>query len=450
MKKKAANPSIKAGPAQTQACSAWDGERRIEGNLTLGVEGALFYGQDTPADRPSQFKKARHWATHHWLVRSILQVRASFYHFGFRIGSTAGKVEGRLARWRDNNVDMWSRYARECWMENLVQDNVLGLWTNNGVPPIIYPLERVEFRDEFGVERIKIQHGLNASQVDKMSLPPKTKAAFKKSSTLELGHDDPLFGFEILKRERMGAGFGPTAIEPIFSACAETESHEVGDAQLAASGRTVYEQHQLGHEIKSGMHAGSPVHFWNKDRAKLVEKQIKGKSGHVRVTTNFDHKILWPRPDPKNFDAKKYESAIQRIAWWGMPLGHMILTRSLNPFLMPMLKTLAADERVRVGTHLRKVFIEALGAPEEVKPVWSNRCFNDPRIAADLLKTGLQAGPLSQGTFVEEAGYDAEEERERKLEESKLSKKVLEPAYDMHHGPISKLKGKPGGTPDES
>lgn len=418
----------------------------------MGVEGSLGIGADAPLDKPNQFVKARHWFKHQWFVRGVLLLKYAFFHYGFRLVAEDGSQPDKLKKWELNNRRMYRRYAREAWQEWLVQENVVALWMNNGRPPVAYPLERCEYTDAFGGERLKIRHGLNTQQIDELDVPAKVKAVLKAKSEIVLTHHNGVFEFDVLKRERTGSGFGVPAVEPLFTVAAQLESLEVGDAQLAAAMRLVYEQHLMGYEIKTGIHAGSKANHWNKTRAQGFEKSIKGKTGHVKITTNFDHKINIGagRPDPKQFEGTRYDAGIQRIAVWAMPLGQMLLGRSLNPFLMPMLKVQALAEREYVGEHLAEVFVNALGAPAGTKVAWSNRVFSDPRVAADLLKTGLQAGPLSQGTFIEEAGYEIQTERERKEEEGALPKKQVEPIYDMHHGPPSKLKGKPGGAKDES
>jgi hypothetical protein len=125
----------------------------------------------------------------------------------------------------------------------------------------------------------------------------------------------------------------------------------------------------------------------------------------------------------------------------------LILGKTLNPYLLPMLKIQAVAEREIVAEHLRTVFIEALGAPDDIKLVWSNKPFVDPRIAADLSKTALASGPLSQTSFLEEIEADPEEERENKAMEAKLPKSQTTPIFDAAHGD-KKPPGRKPGTRD--
>ena len=458
--------------SKSALCSSWEGERVLDGFASIGrVEAELSKAQDDPMDRPRQFEKARHWFKHHWFIRSIILMRYHFFTFGFAVKSegppslgasasaeaTADKSARhsatRVAEWERNNRRMYRRYAREAWLEWLLQDNVVGLWRKaGGRPPLAYPPERCEFSDLFGSETLTINHGVRQEHITTIGAFSRSEQREFQANPMELKltHDSKVFGFDVLKRERTGSGFGIPTVAPLFVCAAQLQSLEVADAQLAAACRTVMEQHLMGHEIKAGIHAGSKAHFWNKSRAQGFEKSVKGKQGHVRITTNFDHQIKqaanWP--DAKVYDAKRYEAGINRMALWAMPLGQMVLGKSLNPFLLPMLKFQAAGEREYLAEHLRQVFIEGLGAPAEIKLVWSNKCFADGRIAADLSKMALAAGPLSQRSFLEEIGADQEEEWDRKEAEGAKSKKLTTPIYDAAHGPPKKGAGRTPGTRD--
>jgi hypothetical protein len=59
--------------------------------------------------------------------------------------------------------------------------------------------------------------------------------------------------------------------------------------------------------------------------------------------------------DPKMYDAKKWDTIIQRLLWWAGPVGFMMLAKSVSPFLLLMLKTAAAEDRQTIGAHLEEV-----------------------------------------------------------------------------------------------
>jgi hypothetical protein len=435
--------------------SAWEGERLLDGFASIGrTEAELSKAQDNPLDRPRQFMKAReHWR-HQWFVREITRLRFSFYHYGFKIVSEEKKARKAVKDWAKSNRRMYRKYAREAWLEWLVMDNVVGIWRVKGIkPPVVFPPECCHFSDLWGNEILKMRHQMTTEHITTIGAFSRTEqAAFASSKVageLTLEHGGNVFDFDVLRRERTGAGFGVPTVADIFLPAAEATSLDAGLQTLSGACRYVMEQHLMGHEIKSGIHAGSPAHFYNKKRAEAFEKQTKGKTGHNRVATNFDHLVRqaanWP--DPKHFQDVRYSSAMMRFAVWSMPLGQMLFGKTLNPFLMTMLKVQAQAEREFMEEHLRTVFVQALGAPEETKVAWSNACFTDPRIAADMMKTGLAAGPTSQTTFQREAGMDPEEERENKSEESKLPEAETHPIYDAAHGP-DKLKGRKSGSRD--
>jgi hypothetical protein len=262
---------------------------------------------------------------------------------------------------------------------------------------------------------------------------------------------DKLFHFRVLKDEAVGMGLGWPDLITLFHVCSLEESLLVGDRQLADVCRTVYEQHLLGHEIKSGLHAGSPVHFINKPRAEATKKQIKSKKGHVQLATNFDHQIIFGagRPDPKQYDALRYKAVAEQMAVWGMPYAQMMLG-IINPFLMTLARQQAEVERQHMGPFLAEIFREGMGAPVEVFCRFDDSCFWDSRLLLDVLKSGLANGPLSQETFLRGTGFNVNDERSRKLAEGELPKTVLEPAFDAAHGNPDEKGGKPPGGKDKS
>lgn len=435
--------------------SAWEGERLLDGFASIGrVEAELSKAQDDPMDRKRQFEKARHHFKHQWFIRTITLMRQAFYHYGFRIGSEEGKVSPAIKKWERNCRNTYRRYAREAWLEWLIVENVVGLWRRKGgKPPLTFPPERCDFTDIFGWEKIKLRHDITREQSTTIGSFTRTEGeALTKndSKVLELDHDDKVFGFDICRRERRGSGFGVPAMEPLFTCAAQMMSLEVGDAQLAAACRMVMEQHSMGHEIRSGLHAGASTHFWKKSRAEAFAASVKGKTGHLRITNNFDHVIKqaanWP--DPRLWDGKKYDSGYDRMAMWSAPLGQMLLGKNLNPFLLMILRFQAGQEREYMGEHLRTIFVEGLGAPADIKVCWSDKCFKDSRIAADLLKTGFAGGPVSQTAILQEADLDPEEQRELKAEEAKLPKGQTTPIFDAAHGAPDKTKGRTPGSRD--
>jgi hypothetical protein len=422
----------------------------------------LAFGQDNPQQNiEDSFGKARYWFRNNWLVQNIILLRYVFFNFGFKIKAIDKADQPKVDVWLARRMpgvkkkitieQELKRYGRDAWLELLTLQNVIGVWAEEG-RPLVFPAEDCEFTDVFGAEVLTIETNLTRETIGRMKgLSAAEKDALlnvNATGKLKLTHGNGAFSFDVVKREKIGKGLSWPGLATIFTTCAQNESLEVGDAVMAHMMRRVYELHKKGHEIKSGPHAGFSTHFLKPDYAKKTESNIKGKVGHVAMCVNFDHTVDFPRPDPKHFDAKRYASAIERIKLWGLPLAQMILDRALNPYQMDILKAQALGEREMMKDHLERIASECLKAPVPVAITWSNRCFRDSRLAADLLKYGMQWGPLSQTTFLDETGYDAETERENKDKESKLPKAQVEPLVDANHGKDQKPAGKKRGTAD--
>lgn len=429
--------------------AAWESE--IAGGKRIAE---LAFGQDTPQTNVQDaIKKARYWFQYNWMVGTIVLMRLAFYNFGLKIKAADKKDADKVDEWakREEISNEIHRYARDAWLEFLVTDNVVGVWRLKG-KPIAFQAEDCEFTDNFGNEILKVELGMGPEQLKDIAglTPGEIKAIANTGGKLQLTHANPLFSFDVVKREKIGQGFAWPGLARLFICAAQTEGQEVGDNLLGQTDRKVYEQHIMGHETRYGPMAGSKANFVNNEKAKLIEKQLKGKVGHITLATNFDHKIVIGagRADPKFFDAKKYEGAIKKMGIWGAPLAQMFLERNLNPNLMDILKQLAALDREYIAPHLKKVFTSTLKPPAEIKIIWSNRCFKDARLAADLLKFGVQWGFISQQSAQEESGYSPDEEYARKAQEAKLPDAETQPLVDANHGDKKAAAGRKRGTPD--
>lgn len=444
-----------------------DGFDPGEAHLTCGFEAVdttvetLSFGKESGKQaeklKANAFQKARRWSRH-WFVASILQLRQAFFNYGFTLTAADKKDRDKLKAWKTDakseKMREWiADYTDDLWSEWLLLENVISFWRNASERPVLLNLEDCEYSDAFGSELLCIKHNLTTEQINKLKgWSEEEKKRLRAKNVLEIGPDDELFHFKVSKRARAGLGLGWPSFMGIFEALGQGESLEVGDAIMAFAGRTVWEQHKIGHEVTAGVMAGTEKFHYNKKHADAFIKACKGKSGHHRVTTPFDHEISFPRVDPKNFDAARYASVIERLRWWSQPLAQMIDARGITPYLLRLLKMQARPAREKMGRHLTQTLNEVFEPPCRVLPAWSNHCFVDERLASDLLKAGLAAGPISQTTFAEEAGYDPELERERKTVEAGLPKAETYPIWDAAHGvnPVTgEMPGKPPGTQDK-
>jgi hypothetical protein len=404
--KSKSKPQSRAGTAlppysAKQLCSAWEldstsfaWDNRWGMPLEAAAVGA-FAGDDVMRPPTSTiFQQARRWYRLHAFIRTVIQLKLGFFnsgllgerlvavnpkkpdgekelevHPGIRAVNT--KDDERIAKWKRENAEEIARVVIDVWLSFLLQRNVVCLWSK-GTRAILYPPEGVTYSDLFGMETLTIRHGLKDEQID--GLPGLTKAErdiLKSNRNLKLTHESKIFSFKILKEESVGMGFGWPDLVTLFHVCSLNESLLVGDRQLADACRSVYEQHLLGHEIKSGNHAGSPAHFMKKPRAEAVKKEIQSKKGHIQLATNFDHKILIGagRPLPEQYDTKRYAQIAEQMAVWGLPFAQM-LNGQINPYLMTLARQMGDVDRKRVRPYLASILREALHAPGPVTVQW--------------------------------------------------------------------------------
>src|ERR1017187_7488373 len=195
------------GQRMAQAhCAVWEGERLLEGFYTIGrVEAELGKSQENPTALPRMFEKARYWFQNQWFVRAITLLRYAFFHYGFTLkaeGDGGRKTEDRgreaVKTWERNNRKAYRRYAREAWLEWLVQDNVIGLWREAGLfPPLIWPVECCKFQDVFGVEQLKLTHGMTEADMKAARLKPKERELLTNDGKMTLQHGNGVFEFEV-------------------------------------------------------------------------------------------------------------------------------------------------------------------------------------------------------------------------------------------------------------
>ena len=432
-------PPMRADQPRTlsgQLCSAWEldstsfaWDNRWGMPLEAAAVGA-FAGDDVMRPPTSTiFQQARRWYRLHAFIRNVIQLKLGFFNSGL-LGErlvavnpkkpdgekklevhpgiravNAGDTE-KVDQWKQKNAEEIARVTLDIWMSFLMLRNVVCLWRKpklGGMPSgrvIIKPPESVGYSDEFGVELLTLKHGLTGEQIDGLpGLSAAERALLKTTQNLKLTHDSKVFFFKVLKEEPVGMGFGWPDMATLFHACSLNESLLVGDRQLADACRSVYEQHLLGHEIKSGNHAGSPAHFMKKPRAEAVKKEIQSKKGHIQLATNFDHliKIGAGRPEPMQFDTKRYAQVAEQMAVWGLPFAQM-LNGQINPYLMTLARQLGDTDRKRVRPYLTAVLQEALLAPAPITLQWDDACFWDSRMLLDLLKAGV-AGRAGTGKF---------------------------------------------------
>jgi hypothetical protein len=331
------------------------------------------------------------------------------------------------------NREMIAKFTDDCWDEWLLLDNVTAMWLDNQGYANTIPIERCQYTDVVGVPVLHFQHGLGP--LDIIKLPPDQQERFKRFPQILI---NAKFGehFKVLKRAAFGQGYGLPRLYSIFRLLGEIESKQIGMSQMAFMMREVTRFHKLGHEVKNGDRAGKPLHFWKKERSDAVVKTWKDSVGTHDRTANFDHVIEFPWPDLKVFDELAWKGSDARLMQWAGPLAAMMVARGVMPYLSPLLRAQATEDRLKMAEFLGMVINTAFEPPLPIKVKWSNTIFNESRLAAELVKFGAQQGWISATTGKDETGFDPVAEEDLKMQEAADpdAKTKFKPLWDAQHG----------------
>lgn len=412
--------------------------------------------RESPGDLGGYFQTARRWRRDNWFVGAVLSMKSDFVGFNQVLTARERKQRPALERWLDESGGarytqrmIVERYIQTAVEEFLLQDNLVSFWRTDEFP---YPLEseRCKYSDALGKEVMRVKLGFNAQQLLESGFTPAEARRYSEGwLKLDEAHGE---NFRVLTRGMVGNGLCVPRLSQVFRTCSQAESMEVGESLYAYVGRTVVRMHHLGWEVKTA-NAGirQTDAMWDAARARGIERFFKGMPGGVAETTgNFDHKISLIWTDPKNFDAKKWETVVSRLQWWGGALAFMLVSRNLNPNFMPVFKAEIKKLRATLQPHLEYVINEALRPPGGLKIVWTDECFSDMRLLWDMIKTLVQQGPASLTTAQRFAGLDPEAEAEQKMAEAddpQADKKYM-PHFDPNHGnqPKENNGGRTAGT----
>lgn len=437
------------------------------------VENFSFDFAGRSMDRERAMRQARHWAKVNPVVRVVNSWRIAYANAGCRIVPVAGKPDERFKSWLNQRITppgmdardaspkrgtLLQNYIRWAWQEWFTTRMLISFWRGESFQPLLLAPEAVQYKDELGIERITIAHGLTPQQIETMwkagQISKDLKLQLLGNQKVTLPGGMPDWHFHTLKDATAGSGLPIPPMATIYQTCAEWESHEAGDSVTAAIGRKVIEQHKLGHEFRGGTGQlfKKENHFMTKARSDQVFIEMQGKTGHILFPTNFDHEIVYSRPEAKLFDVKKYEAALERLSWWAQPFYELLKSGTYSPAVMDLVRSQMFEERELVQPHVEAVLNAPAfaweGGPIAVR--WSKSCFGDRKLFADMVRLGYAAGVMSPTTFVEATGLDPEEERERKAQDLEQPRKIFEPIYDANHGPVDQARaGKPRGTKDE-
>ncbi len=418
--------------------------------------------REAPGDPKSAFVTSRRWRKDNWFVGGVLGMKASLLTYGQKLVPADKTKKKEFAAWlaeglaeynrtRGTNQMMVEKYIATSRDEFLLQDNLVSFWRDAGEYPFPLQCERCDYKDVMGREVMKVRLGYTTEDLKAAGFSP---AEIKRyaDGCLVLDATKGEY-YQVLTRAMVGqanTGFDYPRLCEVFRACSQSESMEVGESLYAYVGRCVIRMHHLGWEVKASNGVRQTDAMWDKVRADAIERKCQDgqMAGVKNMTANFDHKISYIWTDPKNYDAKKWESVIARLQWWGGPLVFLLTSRTLNPALMPLLTAEIKDLRALLKPHLEYVLNEAMDAPGGIKIEWTDECFTDMRLLWDMIKTLMQQGPASLTSGLRFAGLDPEVEGENKSEEAKPeNEKKLAPLFVTPGGQGNGAQRGGGRTP---
>ena len=408
--------------------------------------------REMPGSVNDAFARARAWHRENWFVEQTIRLRCLFYNFGLKLVPSRASAKKRVAAiWDDPTNPIRAalvRYINEVWREWALCDTVISFWRQAAkTTPFLLLPETCKYTDAMGVEKLYVKMACKkadlAATVGGITGNAATRYTNGSEILLSEAHDEY---YAVLTRGLRGQGFGWPRLRTVFRTLSQNESMEVGESMLAFAGRLVEREHLIGFEVRSGANAArQETYLWKKKRADEIQKFYQGRAGFAETVKQFDQKTQYNWVPAAFYDAKKWESIIDRLLWWAGPVGYMVVARTPNPFLLPMFKHEAIGERELVGAHCARVIEEGFGLPVSLE--WGNQCFEDPRLAWSMAQSLAEMGPLSLTTALKLAGFDPELEGKQKLDELKR-RSEMEPLYDKNHGNHPGNPGKPAGQPN--
>lgn len=457
----------------------------------------------TSAEVPKDIQRAQKVAFNHYqdnfMVRAIVDGKIGFFNSGCKVlvkgKEPSNKIKkGWQAIWDEygatcngeviGSVDRGiGRYIESVWRDNLVYDTIVSFtWTMPETPggfrfPLPFTIQpfRCYYTNAAGYPRLKVE-----LDWDKKDLPNEGQN-YRYGQTARLvgqrkDADGKIIGegerWKIMTKGPFGYGFGRPSMASVFRPLGQCTSMEAGESAVGYLARTPLRIHSIGHETKYGPYAGGTQNFYTRKRADAVTKFFKSIQGFAEVVANWDQKTsyLWIGSDPKWFDASKWDTITNRLAWWGQSLAFMYVTKSINPYLFPMFRMEAEAQRLIVKEQVEAMLSLALDT-DDLTVEWSSECFTDQRLAFEMTKFLTVQGPLSLRTALRKGGFDLDAEYSEKLDEAGKKTEGLVPLFDASHGRSGKAElagtapgarpaalpgpspagtpaGRPSGTPD--
>lgn len=421
----------------------------IGGRSAFTVRNLL--ARQSPRSGEEAFRMAREWSENNFFLGGINFLKAGYVNYGLRLQSADAAAQADFDEWLKENqaqrrMDA-EKYITTAIDEFLMGDSLVSFWLEGMGYAYPLRLEDCDYTDALGnpILKVKMRHRPEDLKGGNFS-----KEEIKRYTSAEVVLDER-FGehYRVLTRAPRGRGFGMPRMKQVFLAASEAESMEVGESMLAYAARTVIRAHRLGWEIKKDAGVRQVDAMWDAERASAIEEEFQDANmfGVKNATMNFDHKIehIWAL-DQIKLEGKRWETVVERMKWYGGPLAFMLLARNLNPDLLPMFMTEVQRLRADLRLHLQQVLTLSMNPPGGIKLSWGNRCFTNPKLFWDMLKSLMEQGPLPLRDALVAADVNPEEAAAQKLTEAndpQKEKKYL-PLHEKFQG--RKQPGQPGRT----
>lgn len=391
--------------------------------------GRLF-DKESPNNVKDAFQKGREWAKKNWFVATMLLLKGYYLTYGLKLVPKDKSKKKKFNDWligeksgapSKNKIHLL-KYIQSAANEFLLQDTLISFWLEkeSDFPVMLLP-EICKLDDAFGFEKLSVTFATKKREdLETGDLTAKQIERYTSGRPVILSENEGE-RWMVSTRGLIGQGFHFPRLFSIFRTLSQNESMEVGESMLAYAGRLVLRVHQKGYEPKNHT-AGLKMkdYSWTKEWSDEVKTFFKNKLGFAEMTASFDHKISYLWVDPKYFEAKKWETIINRLVWWGGPLAFMLMAKTQSINWIKMLETEIDGIRSELLPHLDYVLNSIYPeAPGGIDFKFSDECFKDARLVWDMLKTLMQQGPASLSTALKKANLDTEEERENKSEEAK-------------------------------
>ncbi len=406
-----------------------------------------------PKQLNGEFGRCRYLLEQNPWVLLVQRLWLAFYNHGFRLEPALPLKKRDQAKFDEWNAAKGAEIAvfvQQLWQEFLSLDNGISYWERSDKPeeciePFLLAPERCRFTDRMGRQIIHYTHGLTQEELEGMSAEQK-----RRYSRPEITLRSPEDSFRVLKRARVGDGFGRPRMRTIFRPAAAYESMEVGEVIMAFLNRCIFRWHKMGQEPKAnaGYTPNGKLAKFSPERWEMIKKDLKNKLGLIESAGNYDHEIKFIHPPTEYFDSKKWDGFVKRFWAYAGPLGQMMQAEGLNSDFSRMLRAEAEQERLLLRAHLEPVIREGYAAPCPVTVAWSNACFYDNQKYLEAVQWGVQQGPVALRDWFDLTGMNWGQSQARKESEAALPEAQIKPRFDQAHGDPKSKGGRPAGTPD--